>query len=118
MASAGTNLLLREDGEVFAADRATLKWRAMPDAERIASQAGDPRVLVLRPDGRVSLLDATLRTLWTTAAAVVAPDSDVEHILWRDGVGYIAAKGGVLVEVRNGTVRELRKPRAPRGASR
>lgn len=108
IASVGSYLLVREDEAVFAADRAALKWRAMPDVERIASEAGDQRLLVLRPDGRVSLLDSTLQTLWTTAEAAVATDDGIEHILWRGGVGYISPKSGLLVEVRNGTVRELR----------
>ena len=105
----GEWLIVREHGRVFASPAGEIRWRPLPGLRDIASGHGADMIFALTDSLHPLLLDRELRTVWKSARPLaIARLSDVEEILFHDGVGYVIEVKSTVHEVRRDAVRVVR----------
>lgn len=115
IATVGPWILVREHGRVFVSPTAEIRWRAMPDVVRVASEPGGQNVFVLRASHRPALLDEDLRPVWEGARPLrLRSTQDIEQVLVHRGVGFVSETWGAVHEVTNGSERVLPSSNRPR----
>lgn len=112
IAPVGDRVVVVEYGAAFVSPRARPAWRRLPEVEHVAADGARGLLLVVREDGRVAMLDASLRELWRTRDKIpTSRESDIASVHVRDGIGFVAMEQGEVYEVRDGTLRIARPAR-------
>ena len=117
IAVVGPWLAVREYGRVFVTRRDTIAWRALDNAEHVASDRTHDRLFVVTEDNRAAWLDARLEVVQPIEGQIPpARPTNIEKILAWNGLGFVSMSHGDIYVARDGWLQRLvagQRPSAP-----